>query len=423
MESHKPNFESIESVTDKLVDELGFFQNGTDFFHNFARKLKKDESFQVNFDQLVVLSRAFVQDITVEDDRSMKAFLIGGLFGYKSLSCLDIDNINQDVYTAVGSFMADARMEVNKKIEREEDDVSESFRNYLISEELNNRLKNDLSFEAVDEREMHLIYNTLKDVTKNENHRDFAFKGYTFIRGILIWQERHKLNLMKKYLRSVNESEFDNERSFFEIISDVEINPDLADGKEDCEKELQILKNYFKRLNRHYKPKQDMDDEVLHDILIDMESDVMKLMYTFNDLALFNRFTFEGPNLILIADDRTRFTRLKTFGENSVLDATVVDVEVRVIPNQEELDNILLARSNKKEYKFNEKLYRFGIVFQLQDAVVIDYDGSVTTFPKHSNIYVPVEYKDTRILKHLFEGEEDNFQDTGDYDDYETDDD
>lgn len=422
MESYKPNFESLDSVVKKLDAELGFYQNAKEYFNNFAGILRKDEEFQKNFDQLSITSRAFVKDSTVEDDTSMKSFLIGGLFGYNSLNTLGIENLYDQTYTAVGAFMAKARMKSNKHIELEEDnDVSESFRNYLISEEINKCLKEDLSFEAIDEYEASLVYKTLHEITGNEDYTEFAFRGYSFIRGILLWHERHKIELIKQYLRSVNESEVNNDRNFFEIISDVEINPDLSDGKEECDKELLIVNSYFKRLKSQYRPKSDMDDDKLHDIITEMESDIMRLLYTFEDLTLFNRFTFEGPNMVLIADDRTEFTRFKTFGVDSILEGTLVDIEIRAIPNQYALNRILKAQKDGDSEGMKIKLNHFGLVFQLQDAVVIDYDGSVTTFPKHSNIFVPVEFKDTRILRHLYEDED--FQDTNESDNYDEDDD
>lgn len=416
MESYKPNFESIESVRKQINADIGYFNNANDYFVSFGNVLKNNKDFQKNFEQLHLISKAFVSDSSVADEKSIKSFMTGGLFGYNSLSKLDIDDLYDQTFSAISSFYANARMNVNKELEEEGSDPNESFRNYLISLELNRIHSEDLSFESVDEEEMNLVYKMLYDITRDEAKTNFAFRGYTFIRGILIWKERHNVELIKNYLRSVNESDNQDERNFFEIMSNLDIDPDLADGKTDCDKELFILNTYFKKLKNQFKPKNNMDDDVLDEIIQEMEADLMRLIYSFDNLTLFSRFTFEGPNLALIADDRTEFTRFKTFGTDSVLEGNVVDLEVRAIPNQNSLDRIIHAQETGDDSGLRVRINQFGLVLQLQDAVIIDDDGSVTAFPKHSNVFVPVGFKNNRILRHIYDENDDNFSESDDVD-------
>lgn len=423
MESYKPNFESLESVRKQINNEIGYFKDANDYFVSFGNVLKNNEDFQKNFEQLHLMSKAFVDDSGVANERSIKSFITGGLFGYNSLSKFDIDNLYDEVYSAISSFHANARMNVNKQLEDEGSDPNESFRNFLISLELNKTLSEDLSFESVDEEEMNLVYKILYDITRDETKTNFAFRGYTFVRGILIWKERHNVEIIKNYLRSINESDEKSDRNFFEIMSNIDIDPDLVDGKTDCEKELFILNTYFKKLKNQYKPKNSMDDDELDAVIQEMEADLMRLIYTFDDLTLFSRFTFEGPNIALIADDRTEFTRFRTFGIDSVLEGNIVDIEVRAIPNQNSLDRILDAQENGNDNGLRVRINQFGLVVQIQDAIIIDDDGSVTEFPKHSSVFVPVGFKNNRILRHIFDENEDNLSDNSGDLDYESDED
>lgn len=422
MEKHNPKFESLESVADRLETESNFFENSSEYFNYFGKILKNNEDFQTNFDQLILVARQFVFDSTVEDQSASKGFLIGGLFAYNSLVKIQIDDLYENVYTAVNSYIANARLEVNKQLEQSEDEASEHFRNYLVSEMMHNIYEDDLSFEAVDSKEFDQVRSMISDLLSNDAHTNFAMKGYAFIRGILIWYERHKVELLKRYLRDINANEVDHERNFFEIIASVEIDPDLADGKIDCDTEVHILNTYFKKLKNQYRPKENMDDYELNDLLQEMELDITKLMYTFEKLNMFSRFTFDGPNMALIADDRVEFTRFFAFGENSVLEGHIVDVEVRAIPNQATIDRITKAHRNGEDTGARIKLSHYGLVLKIQDAIIVDDDGSVTTFPKHSTVYVPMGMKKTRILRHLIDENDEQFLDTGDDDNYDSDD-
>jgi len=421
MESYKPNFKSLESVAPQLENEVEYFKTSTDYFHNFARTLRDNEDFDKNFDQLNLVSRAFVSDITVEDEASMKAFLIGGLFGYNSLARLPISDLYDETYTAINAYIADARIKVKNQLEFEDTEVSESYRNFMISEILNDTLAEDLSFNSVDKSEVKHVHSMVHHMMSNETHTTFSMKGYSFIRGVLIWYERHKIEIIKKYLRSVNETDDANERNFFEIISSIEINPDLADGKIDCDKELHILNTYFKKINSKYKPDKDMDDDLLDEILQEMEMDIMRLFYTFENLVMFGRFTFEGPNAVLIADDRLEFTRFFAFGEDSILEGNIVDVEVRAIPNQNTINKITQAHREGVDTGMQVKLSNYGLVLKIQDAVIIADDGSVTTFPKHANVFVAMGMKKNRILQHLYDYDGDYYQDSGENDNFEND--
>lgn len=423
MESYKPNFESVESVRKQINNELGYYSSVNDYFLSFGKVLKNNEDFQKNFDQLHIMSRAFVSDSGVANDKAINAFITGALFGYNSLTKLPIENLYDETYSALSAFYAHSRINVNKELEDEDSEPNEAFRNFLISQELNKVLSDDLSFGAVDEEEMDLMYKILSDFNRDEARTNFAFRGYSLIRGILIWKERYNVELIKEHLRSTNESDDQNERSFFEIMSNIDIDPDLADGKTDCDNELFILNTYFKKLKNQYKPKNSMNDDTLDEIIQEMEKDLMRLIYTFNDLSVFGRFTFEGPNIALIADERAEFTRYRTFGIDSVLEGNIVDIEVREIPNQNSLDKILDAQESGNSESLRVRINQFGLVLQIQDAIIIDDEGSVTEFPRHSSVFVPLGYKNNRILRHIYDEDDDTYSDNRGESDFETDED
>jgi len=415
MESHVPKFESMKSVSEEIKLELSKFEDVNSYFIDFATKMRDDKSFEANADQITRLTRVSIPEEYSSELRS-KSFMIGALFGYNSLKILENSNINQEVYNALNSLYADIRMKVKDDVELADSSINESYREYLITQEFNKRLKNELCFDAINSDEMDLVYDMITNMNASDTESYEAMRGYILVRSSLIWKENNDFKLFKDELRSV-EPKKENLRQFYEIMAEVEVNTDLADGKIDCEEDVNNVVEYFEELCDSYQiNKKDIDSEI-EDIRDKIEAKTVERLCEQENLNFYKKFTVSGKTIALIDNGEDNEVQFMTLGEDSVIEAYIVDLEVRPIPSQRSVDKIFRSFENDKQHNMKISINPYGLVAVLDEPVLYHSDGRITVFPQKSTVYIPMNYRDLKL--HRFIYDEDPDDDDDDDDEYD----
>ena len=413
MESHVPKFESLTSVSEEIKTELAKFPNADSYFKHFATIMRDDKDFDKNADQITRLTRVSIPD--ERDELRSKSFMIGALFGYNSLSKLNNPDINNEVYDALSSFYADVRLTVKTNVDLSEISINESYREYLITKEFNNRLKDELCFDAINIEEMDQIYDIISKMKADDTERYETMRGYLLVRSSLIWKEQNDLKLFKDSLREVEDKPEDL-RPFYEMMSEVEVNTDLADGKIDCEEDVNNVVEYFEELCDSYQiNKKDIGSEI-EDIRDKIEAKTVERLCEQENLIFYKKFTVSGKTIALIDNGEDNEVQFMTLGEDSVIEAYIVDLEVRPIPSQRSVDKIFRAFENDKHHNMKISINPYGLVAVLDEPVLYHSDGRITVFPQKSTVYIPMNYRDLKLHRYIYDEDPDDDDNDEEYD-------
>jgi hypothetical protein len=105
-----------------------------------------------------------------------------------------------------------------------------------------------------------------------------------------------------------------------------------------------------------------------------------------------------------------------TLGDESIIEASIVDLEVRPIPSQRSVDKIYRMFENDKQHNMKISISPFGLVAILHEPILYHSDGRITVFPDSSIVYIPMSYRDLKLHRYLYD--EDGDDDDNDTDDY-----
>lgn len=409
MESYPPKYETLNSVSQEIRNEFEKYPDADSYFRAFATKMRDDKDFEANADQLTRVTRICFQDRNDDESRT-KSFMIGALFGYNSLNKFNNPNTNKEVYEALNSLYADVRLSVKKMVEMSETDINESYREYLIAKEYNRRLKDDLCFDALNIEEMDLVYDMLSEMNADDSQRYDAMRGYLLIRSSLIWKEQNEFTLFKEALRSTDDKPEDL-REFYEILADVEVNTDLADGKIDCEEEVDNVVEYFEELCSQYEITKRQDEDEIEKFKEKIEAKVAERFCEQQNLTFYKKFSISGKTLALIEDDDSSKVQFMTLNEDSMIEASIVDIEVRSIPSQRSVDKIYRMYDSDHQHNMKININPFGLVAILHEPVLYHGDGRITVFPESSTVYIPISYRDLKLHRYVYDEDPDEEDD------------
>lgn len=421
MEKDNKNFETLESYANVLISDVRASSDIANLFEKYTKNLTENKAFENNFFQVIKMA-SLVADPGIDNSKSIDNFLMGEVLGYAVLQRVKGDSVYEQVYEAMNSLYSHSRVIVNEEVFENPVTVADEYRHRMIGLYINHILDHDLSFDSVPTSEMLLATKLLAEITSSDDQVYDAMRGYTLVRASLVWHERHKLELKKDSLRSTDDS-FNETEEFFNILSDVEVDSHLADGRISVQNTIDKINALFETtLLELAADLKNYDDDGYDDLREELVSQIAPQICKTEDLTLTDKVFIDGVNIAMLCDTDGEIMQMIPLGPNVHLKGYLMDYDVNPIPAEDWLKNMhkTMDDTNKKNQgiPFNS----FGLVMLLADAEVVDSrSGKVYGIDEKISVYVPISYDSTKIYKIMIPEDDESNYDVYDEDEDEDD--
>lgn len=421
MEKFDTNFQSVESYAKTLVDEINTNRSIDELFDNYSNSLLSNEAFESNFPQLIKMA-SMVAEPGVKNEKAVNTFLMGEVLAYSILHKKYGDDVYDNVREALNNLYSHARIIVNQEVFDEPEHAGDDARHRMIGLYINHIMDDDLSFDSIPTDEMHIVSYIISEITSSDDYLYDGIRGYSLIRSSLIWNERYQIEMKKEDLRS-NDDSLSEMRQFYEIMSEVEVDPHLADGHISVQSSIvSIYKKYEELLQSVTQDLEEYDQEKYDDVKDEIINSLAPEIVSTPDLVVLDTVYIDGTNIVIICDSEGDIVQMVPLGKELQIQGQLLDYDINPVPKSDWLETMHAKLAKKTKTRSGVPFDPFGLVMLLGEAQLVNTEtGQTFGIKDELFVYVPVGYESTTVYKVMvpedYEYEYDSEDDEYDEDD------